>query len=439
MTSPTSPNPGGRPYYEGDVDFDQLAAHDAAFAAIILPAKQQRKIDFQNPDVLHHLTKALLTHDFHLTLTLPPDRLCPPIPVRWNYTHWIQQLLDTTPATSTADSYDPTREVLGLDIGVGASCIYPLLACATRPKWRMLGSEIDRHSLAWARRNVEANALQARISLVASEPDDPLVALQTLGLERLDFVMTNPPFYASERDMATAYASKAAPPLAVCTGSANEMICEGGEVGFVSRIIEESLVLRGKVQWYTAMIGRLPSLHQIVAKLKEVKITNFAVTSLQAGYRTNRWAIAWSFGEHRPRHDVARHGGLVLAVLPPPTAQTVVAPSMRARAAGERINETIRELDVRWQWRESALTGVVEARENVWSRAARRKKKFMQARVAEGRGQGDEESDDETVALAVKITCEDEKVDVRWLRGTDYVLFTSFCGTLKTALAAAKQ
>ncbi|KAH9812659.1 siroheme synthase [Teratosphaeria destructans] len=394
MTPPTSTTPGGRPYYEGDVDFDKLAAHDAAFAAITKLGKQQRKIDFQNPDVLQHLTKALLAHDFNLTLTLPPDRLCPPVPVRWNYTHWIQHLLDTTSPTHPTDDYDPAR--------------------------------------------------QERIRLVESEPGGPLVALRAMGVEGLDFVMTNPPFYASEQDMATAYVNKAAPPSAVCTGSANEMICEGGEVGFVSRIIEESLQLRGKVQWYTAMIGRLPSLHQIVAKLKELKIMNFAVTSLQAGYRTNRWAIAWSFGEYRPRNDVARHGGLVLAVLPPPTAQTVVAPSMTARAAGERINETIRELDVRWRWTESVLTGVVEARENVWSRAARRKKKFVQARVGGderevGRDGEAEDSDVETVALAVKITCEDEKVDVRWLRGTDYLLFISFCGMLKTALAAAKQ
>jgi 23S rRNA (adenine1618-N6)-methyltransferase len=38
------------------------------------------------------------------------------------------------------DDYDPERGVLGLDIGTGASCIYPLLACSKLPKWRFAGT-----------------------------------------------------------------------------------------------------------------------------------------------------------------------------------------------------------------------------------------------------------------------------------------------------------
>ena len=343
-------------------------------------------------------------------------------------------MLDTT-SDSYSDRYDPEREVVGLDAGVGASAIYPLLACSTRSQWRMAGTDIDQHSLDHARTNVEVNGLSKRVKLALSTTDASLIPLDKLGIGELDFVMTNPPFYPSKTDMEASYTNKNAPPSAICTGSENEMICPGGDVGFVSRIIAESLKLQDKVQWYTAMLGKLSSLQQIVGKLKEHNINNFAVTCLQAGHKTKRWAVGWSFQNYRPRIDVARHGDLVHAVLPPPTAHTIAAPLCSAEICGNRVDAALKDLDVKWQWRTAIATGVMEAKENVWSRAARRKKRFDK-NLEEGDEQNEDsdDDDDETVGLAVKVVCRVEAVDVRWLRGADQILFQSLCGLLKRAL-----
>ncbi|RMZ17321.1 hypothetical protein D0860_00457 [Hortaea werneckii] len=432
----TADSSGGRHYYEGDVDFDVLAAKDPEFAAICKVSKNKRWVDFQDPKVVN-----LLKHDFGLELQLPDDRLCPPVPVRWNYIRWIQELIDTTSDTYS-DQYDPEREVKGLDIGVGASCIYGLLACKTRPRWLMAGIDIDAHSLQHARVNVESNNLSERIHLVQTDPNDPLIPLKQMQCETLDFVMTNPPFYDSMQDMQSSYTNKHAPPSAICTGSENEMICPGGNVGFVTRILDESLHLRDRVQWYTAMLGKMSSLQRIVSKLKENGVSNFAVTCLQAGHRTKRWAVAWSFRDFRPRNDVARHGDLVHAVLPSPTAQTIAVPMMSAEWAGNKVDATVKEIDVRWRWRAEIFTGVMETKGNVWSRAARRKKRFggptegenVDVRMKNGDGAESDEGVEEEVALAVKIVCKTEEVKLRWLRGNDYVLFTSFCGMMKRAL-----
>lgn len=307
----------------------------------------------------------------------------------------------------------------------------------------MAGTDIDAHSLTHARQNITANDLDPRIKLVQTTTEDPLIPLAAINRSKLDFVMTNPPFYASDQDMQSSYINKVAPPSAVCTGSANEMICPGGDIGFVSRLLAESLELKHSVQWYTAMLGKMTSLQQIVSELKKHEITNFAVTGLQAGARTKRWAVAWSFGDRRPRNEVARHGDLVHAVLPAPTAQTLAVPMMDARWAGERVDECLRTLDVTWQWEAAVSIGVLEAGGNVWSRAARRKRKFASEAVegeglrdvkmagaAEDGGRGEKEG----VALAVKITCKKEEVELRWLRGKDHVVFTSFCGMLKRTL-----
>ncbi|KAK0321765.1 hypothetical protein LTR82_007251 [Friedmanniomyces endolithicus] len=438
-----------RSYYDGDVDFDELAAEDAGFAAICNVSKDKRWVDFQDPNVVQQLTKTLLKCHFGLTISLPDDRLCPPVPVRWNYIRWIQELLDTTSDTYT-DHHDPSREVLGLDIGVGASCIYPLLACASRPQWRMAGTDIDQHSLDYARKNVVANGLEQRVRLKLSfSAEALLIPLDAMGVEEMDFVMTNPPFYSSDQDMQASYTGKSAPPSAVCTGAENEMICPGGDVGFVSRILDESLKLRGRVQWYTAMLGKMSSLQTIVAKLRVLGVTNFAVTCLQAGYRTKRWAVAWSFRGHRPRNDVARHGELVLSVLPTATAQTIAVRGLSKEAAGEKIDGLVKGLDVKWRWRGETGIGVMEAKENVWSRAARRNRKFarvekgsaapkQEAGTDESSEEEEEEEEDDVVALAVKITFKEGEVELRWLRGLDYDLFESFCGLTKRALVGGR-
>jgi 23S rRNA (adenine1618-N6)-methyltransferase len=130
------------------------------------------------------LTLSLAHRDFNLTLQLPDDRLCPPIPNRFNYILHLQRLIDATSPTYN-DSTDPDRQVIGLDIGTGASAIYPLLACRQRPGWRMLCTEIDEKSREYARRNIDENGLDNRIKLVNCDPSSKQI-IPTQSLQRLE-------------------------------------------------------------------------------------------------------------------------------------------------------------------------------------------------------------------------------------------------------------
>ena len=89
---------------------------------------------------------------------------------------------------------------------------------------------------------------------------------------------------------------------ALCTGAEVEMVTTGGDLGFVLRMVEESRVLRDKVQWYSSMFGKLSSVNALVAKLKTVGITTWAACCLHSGGKTRRWAVAWSWGDMRPRN-----------------------------------------------------------------------------------------------------------------------------------------
>jgi 23S rRNA (adenine1618-N6)-methyltransferase len=289
-----------RPPYD-TVDFKALAKKDKDFKEIW--QQSSGKLDFQDPATLMALSKAILKADFNLQLEIPADRLCPPIPNRWNYVTWIQALLDST-SPSYSNKYDPSRKVVGLDIGTGASAIYTLLALQSRPNWHMCATDVDKKSFDSAARNLALNNLMTRTSLLQTLSSAPLIPLQALGVSTLDFTLCNPPFFASASAMAASLSGtgKMRAPATICTGSASEMICPDGDVGFVTRLVNESLVLRDKVQWYTSLLGHLSSAKAIIGLLKSHQVTNFAVGEVAAGAGTRRWLVGWSFGDLRPKN-----------------------------------------------------------------------------------------------------------------------------------------
>ncbi|KAK3991046.1 hypothetical protein QBC44DRAFT_341392 [Cladorrhinum sp. PSN332] len=303
-----------RHLYAKEPDFKQLAKQHVDFAAVL---QGNGQLDFANPAAVMQLTKTLLRADFGLKLELPNDRLCPPVPNRHNYILWLKDLLDTA-------SYSPpgSQPVCGLDIGTGASCIYPLLGAVQRSSWHFVATDIDAKSLDHAKRNVQLNNLSDRIQLCLRSPDDTLIPSESdLPMSPLAFVMMNPPFYTSADEMLSSAAKKSRPPHSACTGAPVEMVCEGGEVAHVCRLLKESLILKeGGAQWYTSMLGKVTSLEVLVPQLRENGIDNYAVTEFIQGNKTKRWAIGWSFGAMRPAERVARGmsaGGVWKKLLPP--------------------------------------------------------------------------------------------------------------------------
>jgi len=107
--------------------------------------------------------------------------------------------------------------------------------------------------------------------------------------ERFAFCMCNPPFFAE-------IAQAGQNPKTVCTGTTGEMVTEGGEVGFVKRIIADSLFLTDTIRWYTTMLGRKVDVNAIMKILAEFNIVNIRTTTFYQG-KTTRWGIAWSFSQ----------------------------------------------------------------------------------------------------------------------------------------------
>jgi 23S rRNA (adenine1618-N6)-methyltransferase len=264
---------------------------------------------------------------------------------------------------------------------------------------------------------------------------DEALATDRMVASSIDFVMMNPPFYASEAEMLESAKTKQRPPNSACTGAPVEMICPGGEVAFVTKLIDESTKARVKeqVQWFTSMLGKLASVGVVVEALKEKGCKNWAVTEFVQGQKTRRWAVGWSWGGRRPAMVVARGAegpGVEKKWLPFPSEYGFELPSESGRMeeVGERINREVAALDLKWQWKNVIAQGLGVAERDVWSRKARRRKGDLSA---------DAMDEDGEAALVFKISLSQKagvggvSTNVRWLQGGDSVLFESFCGWLK--------
>mgnify|MGYP000988606788 CR=1 FL=1 len=75
-----------------------------------------------------------------ISYDLPENYLVPRVPQRLVYLDWIKGLFDLSVQAV---------EKGGFDIGVGANCIYPILAIV-KYGWKMCGSEINDSSIKWA-------------------------------------------------------------------------------------------------------------------------------------------------------------------------------------------------------------------------------------------------------------------------------------------------
>ncbi|KAJ6542267.1 ribosomal RNA large subunit methyltransferase F-like protein [Mycena sp. CBHHK59/15] len=199
-------------------DFRQLAQTYPPLQPCLVPSETGFTIDFKDEVAQKHLTEALLHRDFGISLSLPPGRLCPPVPNRLNYVLWIQDILQATGSAGP---------VHGVDIGTGASAIYPLLACKLEPDWSFITTDVDDVSLASARSNLAQNGLLARVDVVPTTTAAPVFAALSSPHARFDFTMCNPPFYSSLADVAASADAKALGPSAVCTGAYVEMITPG--------------------------------------------------------------------------------------------------------------------------------------------------------------------------------------------------------------------
>ena len=110
-------------------------------------------INFSLPQAVKLLNKALLLKYYNVkNWDIPEGNLCPPIPGRADYVHYLADLL------AEENGEIPTgNSVKGLDIGTGANLVYPLIANSSYG-WEILGTDINKDSLENAQKILDNNS-----------------------------------------------------------------------------------------------------------------------------------------------------------------------------------------------------------------------------------------------------------------------------------------
>lgn len=309
MQANTKPKPVSfhpRNRHQGHYDFPRLVAGSPQLASFVhLNAHRNHgihehaTIDFTDAAAVKALNAALLWDYYGIQeWDIPANYLCPPVPGRADYIHYLADLL------ATCHNGRVPKNVQGLDIGSGANCIYPLIA-ASEYGWQMVGSDINIASLENAQHILAANpALAKRISL--RQQSNPQAIFQGVLQEDewFDITLCNPPFHASKeeaiagssrkwRNLGKALLDGEDVPLNF-GGQDAELWCAGGELAFIQRMIAESGNFPTRCLWYTTLISQAENLPKILQALKAVGVRSQRTIAMSQGQKQSRF-VAWTF------------------------------------------------------------------------------------------------------------------------------------------------
>lgn len=280
-------------------NFNALIKSSPELDTFVAPNKYgDLSVDFFNPDAVKALNKALLIHHYGIEFwDIPKSYLCPPIPGRADYIHNIADLIK-----GNKKDIPKGNHIKGLDIGVGASCIYPIIG-NHEYGWSFIGSDTDETAILSAKAIEQANLqLKSNVEIRRQESGNAFFKGILKSDEKIDFSMCNPPFHSSLEEAQKASLKKLKnlkgkkPDKALLNfgGQHNELWTKGGEVRFIKDMIYESKNFGKQCLWFTCLISKETSLKPTYKILQKVNVTEVKTIKMGQGQKVSRF-IAWSF------------------------------------------------------------------------------------------------------------------------------------------------
>lgn len=254
-------------------------------------------VDFSNPKAIRFLNKALLHHYYDVkNWDFPEDNLCPPIPGRADYIHYIADTL----SESNFGKIPVGENIKILDIGVGASCIYPIVG-ATEYKWNFVGSDISQKSIDSSKKIISDNpTIQDKIEFrLQNTPKNIFKGIIDQD-EKFEAVVCNPPFHSSSDDAEKVTRRKVKNLTGKriknidLAGVHDELICEGGEYKFIESMVRESQKFSRKCLWFSTLVSKQSNLKAIQKLLQNTHTKKVKIIPMGTGNKTTR-IVAWTY------------------------------------------------------------------------------------------------------------------------------------------------
>ncbi len=256
-------------------------------------------VDFFDPRAVKALNKALLLHFYGLDYwDIPKDFLCPPIPGRADYLHYVADLL----SSSNFGRIPKGAAIKGLDIGVGANCVYPIIGHQSYG-WSFVGSDVDPVAVASALNIVESNkSLFEHIHIQLQEDSSQILETILHPEHPVDFTMCNPPFHASLeasqegtlRKLSNLKNKKITKSELNFGGHGGELWTKGGEKKFILDMIQESTLFAKSCCWFTTLVSKQSHLKHFYSALDKTGVRTYKTIAMGQGNKVSR-ILAWTF------------------------------------------------------------------------------------------------------------------------------------------------
>lgn len=276
-------------------DFGLLTATCPELAEVtIKKPRGEATIDFADARAVRLLNKALLRAHYGVDFwDIPPAFLCPPIPGRVDYIHHLADLL----AQSNGGRIPRGPDIKALDIGTGASLVYPLTG-RHEYGWAFTGTDLDPVSLRSAQQISKKNGLDIDLRLQRN-PEDIFE-----GVIRRDdlfhVTLCNPPFHTSPEQADEGSRRKWRNLGRGDSGTLNfggqnaELWCPGGEVGFIATMIGQSVAFSDQCLWFTSLVSKKDSLPPLLRRLKRAQVAEVRCVEMGQGQKISRF-LAWTY------------------------------------------------------------------------------------------------------------------------------------------------
>lgn len=285
--------------FSKNYNFNQLVRAYPALEDYIVPGKFGRKsINFAYPEAVESLNRALLKWHFDLNWQLKEGNLCPAVPGRFDY---LLQVRDLLPRIKD-------RRVQMLDIGTGASLIYPLLATAAF-NWDCTATDVDKESLSFAKGLIRLNKSMRTTTLRRQEFKSQVLKGVVGKGDYFDIVVCNPPFYKTKSDAIRQNIRKnknlhdRERVDENFGGFANELWYKGGEEAFIKTMITESALFSQQVLWFTSLVSNKEHIKVLKRYARKAGASEIKVLEMEHGNKQSR-CIAWRFEQNADEQEI---------------------------------------------------------------------------------------------------------------------------------------
>jgi 23S rRNA (adenine1618-N6)-methyltransferase len=261
-------------------------------------------INFSDAEAVKMLNKSLLKQFYNVDgWDIPEGYLCPPIPGRADYIHYIADLL----AEKNNGNIPTGKNIKILDIG-----IYPVIGSSVYG-WQFVGTDIDPIAITAAKKIVSANQhLRGQVKLRQQTNKHNIFKGIVLQDEGFDATICNPPFHASAQEARLASVNKwnklneGGKPQTPLNfgGQKKELWCHGGEAAFIKLIIEQSVLVAKQCMWFTTLVSKKDTLPGVYQALKKAAALDMRTISMSQGRKVSRM-VAWTFLNEAERSEWA--------------------------------------------------------------------------------------------------------------------------------------